>query len=53
MTGGLAFFVVTFTVCFFNFDMKLTSMIGSLIIRWHDMIIDCNHQNGNRRKQKK
>ena len=30
MTGGLAFFVVTFTVYFFNLDMKLTSMIEPL-----------------------
>ena len=26
MTAGLAFFVVTFTVYFFNLDMKLTSI---------------------------
>ena len=36
MTGGLAFFVVTFTVYFFNLDMKLTSMIEPFL--WYDRI---------------
>ena len=38
MTGGLAFFVVTFTVYFFNLDMKLTSMIEPLLLKWYDRI---------------
>ena len=38
MTGGLAFFVVTFTVYFFNLDMKLTSMIEPFLLKWYDRI---------------
>ncbi len=38
MTGGLAFFVVTFTVYFFNLDMKLTSMIEPFLLKWDDRI---------------
>ena len=38
MTGGLAFFVVTFTVYFFNLDMKLTSMIEPFLLRHYDSI---------------
>ena len=38
LTGGLAFFVVTFTVYFFNLDMKLTSMIEPLLLKWYDRI---------------
>lgn len=36
MTGGLAFFVVTFTVYFFNLDMKLTSAVAPLLQKWYD-----------------
>ncbi len=38
LTGGLAFFVVTFTVYFFNIDMKMTSMIEPLLLKWYDRI---------------
>ena len=38
LTGGLAFFVVTFTVYFFNLDMKLTSMIEPLLLKLYDRI---------------
>ena len=38
MTGGLALFVVTFTVYFFYLDMKLTSMIEPLLLKWYDRI---------------
>ena len=38
LTGGLAFFVVTFTVYFFNLDMKLTSSIEPLLLKWYDRI---------------
>ena len=38
LTGGLAFFVVTFTVYFFNLDMKLTSAIEPFLLKWHDRI---------------
>ena len=34
LTGGLAFFVVTFTVYFFNLDMKLTSAIEPFLLKW-------------------
>lgn len=32
------FFVVTFTVYFFNLDMKLTSMIEPLLLKHYDRI---------------
>ena len=35
---ALGFFVVTFTVYFFNLDMKLTSMIEPLLLKWYDRI---------------
>ena len=38
LTGGLAFFVITFTVYFFNLDMKLTSAIEPLLLKWYDRI---------------
>ena len=38
LTGGLAFFVVTFTVYFFNLDMKLTSSLEPLLLKWYDRI---------------
>jgi hypothetical protein len=31
-------FVVTFTVYFFNLDMKLTSKIEPLLLKWYDRI---------------
>ena len=38
MPGGLAFFIVTFTVYIFNLDMKLTSMIEPFLLKWYDRI---------------
>ena len=38
LTGGLAFFVVTFTVYFFNLDMKLTYSLEPLLLKWYDRI---------------
>lgn len=38
LTGGLAFFVVTFTVYIFNLDMKLTAMIEPFLLKWYDRI---------------
>ncbi len=32
----LGLFVVTFTVYFFNLDMKLTSAIAPLLQKWYD-----------------
>ena len=38
MTGGLAFFVVTFTVYFFNLDMKATSLLAPFLEKWYDKL---------------
>ena len=38
LTGGLAFFVVTFTVYFFNLDMKATSMLEPFLEKWYDKL---------------
>ena len=35
---GTGFFVVTFTVYFFNLDMKLTSMMEPFLLKWYDRI---------------
>ena len=35
---GLGFFVVTFTVYFFNLDMKATSLIAPLLEKWYDRL---------------
>ena len=35
---ALGFFVVTFTVYFFNLDMKLTAAIESWLLRHYDRI---------------
>ena len=32
----LGFFVVTFTVYFFNLDMKATSLLAPLLEKWYD-----------------
>ncbi|MBQ1742841.1 MAG: hypothetical protein II045_07105 [Oscillospiraceae bacterium] len=32
----LGLFVVTFTVYFFNLDMKLTSAVAPLLQKWYD-----------------
>ena len=34
----LAFFVVTFTVYFFNLDMKATSLLAPLLEKWYDRL---------------
>ena len=38
LTGGLAFFVVTFTVYFFNLDMKATAMLEPFFEKWYDKL---------------
>ena len=32
----LAFFVVTFTIYFFNLDMKATSLLAPWLEKWYD-----------------
>jgi len=34
----LGFFVVTFTVYFFNLDMKATSLLAPLLEKWYDRL---------------
>ncbi len=34
--AALAFFVVTFTVYFFNLDMKATAMLAPFFEKWYD-----------------
>ena len=34
----LSFFVVTFTVYFFNLDMKATSLLAPLLEKWYDRL---------------
>ena len=36
LIAGVAFFVVTFTVYFFNLDMKLMTLIEPLLAKWYD-----------------
>ena len=33
---ALGFFVVTFTVYFFNLDMKATALLAPLLEKWYD-----------------
>ena len=33
-----AFFALTFTVYFFNLDMKLTAAIEPLLMKWYDRV---------------
>ena len=33
---AVAFFVVTFTIYFFNLDMKATAMLAPLLEKWYD-----------------
>ena len=35
---ALSFFVVTFTVYFFNLDMKATAMLAPLLEKWYDRL---------------
>ena len=37
LVGG-AFFAVTFTVYFFNLDMKLTSLVEPFLEKWYDRL---------------
>ena len=34
----LSFFVVTFTVYFFNLDMKATSLLAPFLEKWYDRL---------------
>ena len=34
--AALAFFVVTFTIYFFNLDMKATAMLAPFFEKWYD-----------------
>ena len=36
LCAALAFFVVTFTIYFFNLDMKATAMLAPLLEKWYD-----------------
>ena len=36
--AALGFFVVTFTVYFFNLDMKATSLLAPLLEKWYDSL---------------
>ena len=38
LLAALAFFVVTFTVYFFNLDMKATAMVAPLFEKWYDSL---------------
>ena len=38
LAAAAAFFVVTFTVYFFNLDMKATSMLAPLLEKWYDRL---------------
>lgn len=35
---GIVFFVVTFTVYFFNLDMKLTAALQPMIQKWQEKV---------------
>ena len=37
-TALLGFFVITFTVYFFNLDMKATSLLAPLLEKWYDRL---------------
>ena len=36
LLAALGFFVVTFTVYFFNLDMKATSLLAPFLEKWYD-----------------
>ena len=36
VAGALGFFVVTFTIYFFNLDMKLMAVIAPWLEKWYD-----------------
>ena len=35
---ALGFFVVTFTIYFFNLDMKATSLLAPFLEKWYDRL---------------
>ncbi len=38
LLAALGFFVVTFTVYFFNLDMKATAMLAPFFEKWYDSL---------------
>ncbi len=38
LCAALAFFVVTFTIYFFNLDMKATAMLEPWFAKWYDKL---------------
>jgi len=38
LIAGVAFFVVTFTIYFFNLDMKATSLLAPLFEKYYDSL---------------
>ena len=38
LCAALVFFVVTFTVYFFNLDMKATSLLAPFLEKWYDRL---------------
>ena len=38
LCSAAAFFAVTFTVYFFNLDMKATALLAPLLEKWYDRI---------------
>ena len=38
LIAALCFFVVTFTIYFFNLDMKATSLLAPLLEKWYDSL---------------
>ena len=36
LLAALGFFVVTFTIYFFNLDMKATALLAPLLEKWYD-----------------
>ena len=36
LLAALGFFVVTFTIYFFNLDMKATSLLAPFLQKWYD-----------------
>ncbi len=36
LIAALAFFVVTFTIYFFNLDMKATALLAPWLEKWYD-----------------
>ena len=38
LAAALCFFAVTFTVYFFNLDMKATALLAPLLEKWYDRL---------------